>query len=84
MRDPESIKKEFRLRGLSISGWAKRNGYSQALVYQVLSGRRFPIRGESYRIAVQLGLLDGRADGYEGLESALKNRRNTVEDKMMG
>jgi len=72
-------KQEFRLRGLSISGWAKRNGYSQALVYQVLSGKRFPIRGESYRIAVQLGLLDGREDGYEGLESALKNQRNSVE-----
>ena len=85
MRDPEIVKKEFRHRGLSISGWAKRNGFSQALVYQVLSGKRAPVRGESYRIAVHLGLVDGREEGYEDLESALKQKQKLKEiEKMEG
>ncbi|MHA7925691.1 DNA-binding protein [Marinobacter salicampi] len=83
MRDPEIVKEEFRHRGLSVSGWAKRNGFSQALVYQVLSGKRAPVRGESYRIAVQLGLVDGREEGYEDLESALKQKRKLREMKNM-
>lgn len=83
MRDPEIVKEEFRHRGLSVSGWAKRNGFSQALVYQVLSGKRAPVRGESYRIAVQLGLVDGREEGYEDLESALKQKRKLKEMKKM-
>lgn len=83
MRDPEIVKEEFRHRGLSVSGWAKRNGFSQALVYQVLSGKRAPVRGESYRIAVQLGLVDGREEGYEDLEFALKQKRKLKEMKKM-
>lgn len=77
------IKEEFRLRGLSISGWAKRNGYSQALVYQVLSGKRAPVRGESHRIAVQLGLIDGREEGYEDLEFALQRNNKPQEVENM-
>lgn len=80
MKSPETVKEEFRLRGLSISGWAKRNGFSQALVYQVLAGRRVPVRGESHRIAVQLGLVDGREEGYEALESVLKQKPREVEN----
>lgn len=82
MRDPETVKREFRLRGLSVSGWAKRNGFSQALVYQVLSGKRSPIRGESYRIALKLGLVAGCEDGYDGLEEALKID-NAEEENIM-
>ena len=81
-RSPGKIKEEFRLRGLSISGWAKRNGFSQALVYQVLSGQRTPIRGESHRIAVRLGIVDGREEGYDGLASALKIQKEIKKGDM--
>lgn len=46
--------------GISIAEWARANGFSCGLVYQVLEGRRKCIRGQSYRIAVALGLRTGR------------------------
>jgi len=70
-RTPEEVKQIFAERGLSVSGWAKRNGFSQALVYQVLSGKRNPVRGESHRIATALGLKDGVIADYDDLSVSL-------------
>lgn len=67
MKSPEEVKQEFAERGLSISGWAKERGYSQALVYQVLNGSRKALRGESHKIAVELGLKEGKTGCYEDL-----------------
>lgn len=67
MKTPEEVKQEFAERGLSISGWAKSRGYSQALVYQVLNGSRKALRGESHKIAVELGLKAGKTGRYEDL-----------------
>jgi len=66
------IKKAFADRGLSLSGWAKKNGFNTALVYQVLSGNRKTLRGESHRIAIALGLKEGSLEGYEELNEYLK------------
>ena len=63
----EEVKQEFDEHGLSISGWAKQHGYSQTLVYQILSGKRDPKRGESHRIAVALGLKEGKKGTYKDL-----------------
>ena len=67
MKTPEEVKQEFAERGLSISGWAKSRGYSQALVYQVLNGSRKALRGESHKIAVELGLKAGKTGCSEDL-----------------
>lgn len=53
---------DFRARGISIADWSRQNNFNAALVYQVLKGRNIPIRGESHRIAVKLGLKVGIAD----------------------
>lgn len=45
--------------GVSIAEWARANGFSSGLVYQVLEGKRKCVRGQSYRIAVALGIKDG-------------------------
>lgn len=45
--------------GISLSEWARAHGFSAPLVYQVLSGKRKGVRGESHRIAVALQLKDG-------------------------
>lgn len=58
---PQEIRREFALRGLSIAEWARLRGFSTALVYQVLSGERPAVRGQSHRIAVALGLKEGVA-----------------------
>ena len=72
-KTPEEVKQIFAERGLSVSGWAKRHGFSQALVYQVLSGKRNPVRGESHRIAMALGLKDGVISDYDELSVSLNS-----------
>ncbi len=73
-RTVDEVKRIFSERGLSVSGWAKRNGFSQALVYQVLSGKRRPVRGESHRIAMALGLKNGVICDYEELAKSLAGK----------
>jgi gp16 family phage-associated protein len=60
VKSAEEVKREFRDSGISISAWAIEHGVSAQLVYQVLSGKRQAIRGESHKIAVLLGLKAGR------------------------
>lgn len=58
-RTGTDLRAEFERRGLSIAEWARVNGFSSALVYQVLAGRKRCLRGQSHQIAVRLGLKDG-------------------------
>lgn len=46
----------FRQRGETIAHWANARGFAPKLVYSVLSGDRKCLRGESYRVAVALGI----------------------------
>lgn len=49
-------KAHLALRDESAAQWAARNGYKAKIVYQVLSGARRCIRGQSLQIAIKLGL----------------------------
>jgi gp16 family phage-associated protein len=51
-----SVKQAFSDNGISIRDWARLNGFGETLVYAVLNGKNKASRGESYRIAVALGL----------------------------
>jgi gp16 family phage-associated protein len=53
---PQEVLARFQDNGLSISSWATANGYSPALVHAILKDRRKCLRGQSYSIAVSLGL----------------------------
>lgn len=55
----QDIKEEFFRSGISIAGWARENNFSPDLVYQILKKNRIPVRGESHKIAVRLGLKEG-------------------------
>lgn len=44
------------LWGVSISEWAKLNGFQKEIVYAVLSGRSRGNRGQAYEVAVELGI----------------------------
>lgn len=46
----------FHDRGIAITEWSMANGFNPGLVYAVLGGQRKCLRGQSYRIAVALGL----------------------------
>lgn len=70
-KSPEEVRLAFLDRGLSVSGWAKRHGFTPALVYRVLSGKQKPMRGESHRIAVALGIKEGLNESYDQLDTAL-------------
>lgn len=59
-RTAEDVRAEFEARGIAISEWARQNGFSATLVYQVLSGARRALRGQSHDIAVALGLKEGK------------------------
>lgn len=67
----DEVRHEFELRGLSVAAWARAHGYSSQLVYQILSGRKRCLRGQSHDIAVQLGLKQGLAGSLEDVDAAL-------------
>ncbi len=46
----------LRDNGTSISAWARENGFSAALVRHILTGKRACLYGESFLIAVALGI----------------------------
>lgn len=57
--------------GISVAEWARANGFSSGLVYAVLDGRRKCLRGQSFRIAVALGLREGTPTSVEQLSRQL-------------
>lgn len=61
----QRAKVDFYLDGRSVAEWARENNFRQGLVYAVLSGRSKALRGESHRIAVQLGLKPKRETSVE-------------------
>ncbi len=46
----------LRDNGKPISAWAREHGFSPTLVHNVLTGKRACLYGESFRIAVALGI----------------------------
>lgn len=55
----KSARDAFEASGIPVAEWARAQGFSTNLVYQVLEGRRKCVRGQSHQIAVALGLKDG-------------------------
>jgi gp16 family phage-associated protein len=53
---PELVKKSLSDKGMTISQWARMAGFSEVLVYSVLSRKNKASRGQSHQIAVALGL----------------------------
>lgn len=56
-RVPSEIKREvFLVNGISMKSWAEARGFNPMLVYQILTGRRKCLRGQSHNIARELGM----------------------------
>ena len=49
----------FHRSGKSVVSFAKENGFTVNLVYEVLNGKRKCLRGQSHQIAVRLGIKNG-------------------------
>ncbi|RLM25341.1 DNA-binding protein [Brenneria alni] len=53
---PEQVKNRFQQRGITVTQWARENGYSREAVYRVLNGITKAKYGQAHEIAVKLGL----------------------------
>ena len=58
---PKDVRKKLDRIGKPISAWARENGYTPSLVYEVLRGRACK-HGKSHEIAVLLGMKDGEIE----------------------
>lgn len=63
LKTPQEVREEFNRAGKPINSWAEENGFKPSLVYEVLSGRKKCIRGQSHKIAVLLGMKNGINEG---------------------
>lgn len=84
VRTAEDIRQIFSTRGLSIAEWARQQGFSVPLVYQVLSGQRKGMRGQSHRIAVALGLKEGLVGEISDLPFLTRNTAISRTDGATG
>ncbi len=69
----KQIRKVFKDHGISIAEWARKNSFSVPLAYQVLSGHKKCVRGQSHDIAVKLGLKEGNSSNFDSLAQAIHN-----------
>lgn len=59
LRTAEEVKEDFQRRGITITQWARDNGFWPAQVHQLLIGKSKGRYGDAHRIAVRLGMKDG-------------------------
>lgn len=59
LRTPEQARQWLSYQGITVSQWARENGFSVSLVFEVLAGRKKCLRGKSHNIAVLLGMKHG-------------------------
>lgn len=74
-RTGPELKAEFQRLGLSIADWARANGFSPGLVYQIVAGRKRCARGKSHQIAVALGLKHGQIGSLADLDALLASEQ---------
>jgi len=56
VRTLEQARHWFEARGVSVSDWAKENGFPRDVVYAILAGRTRGRRGRAHQVAVALGI----------------------------
>lgn len=78
----KEVRATFAENGISIAEWAREEGFSTALVYQVIEGKRRCLRGQSHQIAVALGLKDGRICDRQEFRSQLAAVVSVVRQRL--
>ena len=64
------VRDELENAGLSVAEWARANDFTRATVVDVLLGRRAGHHGEAHRVAIALGLKQGRVVDAKGFKPA--------------
>ena len=70
LRTPEEVQADFARKGISYSAWATARGYNCNLVIEVINGKRKCLRGQSHKIAVELGIKDGEIASLDSISLA--------------
>lgn len=52
----DQVKTMFQKRGITVTQWARDNGYRRAEVYRVINGQAKCHYGKAHQIAVKLGM----------------------------
>ena len=60
MKTSTQVLREFDEAGVSISEWARLNGFGREIVSQVLTGKLKGRRGQAHAVKVALGMKAGR------------------------
>jgi len=58
----DDVRAQMQAHGVTITEWAEQRGFSRATTYAVLAGRVKGLRGEAYRIARALGIVEPPPD----------------------
>ena len=59
MKTVEEVRIEFRCKGITVAGWARKHGFSTQAVRRVVNGSSKCWYGNAHKIAVTLGVKDG-------------------------
>ncbi len=59
LKTREQVQADFKAAGITLSEWARANGFHRMTVVDLLRGARQGLRGETHRCAVALGLKEG-------------------------
>lgn len=60
----DQLRHDIDANGINVADWCRAHGFKAALVYRVLRGESPCRRGETYRIAVALGLKAPSINAY--------------------
>ena len=73
LKTREQVQADFRTAGITISEWARANGFHRMTVVDLLRGARQGLRGETHRCAVALGLKHGVVVDVANFKPATKS-----------
>ena len=59
LKTREQVLADFKAAGITLSEWARANGFHRMTVVDLLRGARQGLRGETHRCAIALGLKHG-------------------------
>ena len=79
---PNEFKADLMRHGLTVRDWARANGFSEMLVYAVLSGKNKASRGESFKIAIALGLKMQPANAPEFIQKVISFKDSSPDRKV--
>lgn len=75
----EQVRAEFQAAGITLSEWARANGFHRMTVVDLLRGSRQGLRGETHRCAVALGLKHGVVVDVANFKPAPKSVRRQLK-----